>query len=87
MKIKEGFVLREIAGEYVVIALGKAGTVFNGMIHLNETGKLIWEMLADGKEADAITDAVLQIYEIDRKTADADVRRVIAELQGANILE
>ena len=42
MKIKNGFVVREIAGECVVVALGEASKVFNGIIKLNETGKIIW---------------------------------------------
>lgn len=87
MKIREGFVLREIAGSYVVIALGNAGKIFNGMIHLNETGKLIWEMLSEGSDESTIIDTILQQYEIDKNTAQADVHRVIAELQGAGILE
>lgn len=87
MKIREGFVLREIAGAYVVIALGNAGKIFNGMIHLNETGKLIWEMLSEGSDESTIIDTILQQYEIDKNTAQADVHRVIAELQGAGILE
>ena len=41
MKIKNGFVAKEIAGQYVVVALGQASKIFNGIIKLNESGKFI----------------------------------------------
>ena len=43
MRIKKGFVVREIAGQSIVVALGGANKVFNGMIKLNETGRIIWD--------------------------------------------
>ena len=42
MKIKDGFVLRDIAGDTVVIATGELSKTFHGMIKLNSTGKEIW---------------------------------------------
>ena len=46
MKIKDGFVLRDIAGDTVVIATGEISKTFHGMIRLNSTGKEIWEILS-----------------------------------------
>lgn len=87
MKIKEGFVLREIAGEYVVIALGSASRIFNGMIKLNESGCLIWKKLSEGCEKEEVIDAVLAEYDAPRSIIAADVERIINQLKGANILE
>ena len=87
MKIKNGFVIREIAGECVVVALGEASQVFNGIIKLNETGRIIWEMLANGSEKNEVVDAILNEYDVDRATVEADFDRFIKTLQGANILE
>lgn len=88
MKIKKGFVAKEIAGQYVVVALGKASKIFNGIIKLNETAKFIWDMLEKGAEKDEIVVAILAEYEgVDRETAEADVQKFIDELKGANILE
>ncbi len=42
MKIKKGFVLRDVAGRSVVVATGAAAKRFRGMVMLNETGKEIW---------------------------------------------
>lgn len=43
MKIKDGFMLRKVGGQYVVVAFGEASRSFNGIIRLNETGKFLWE--------------------------------------------
>ena len=43
MKIKQGFMLREVAGNYVVVAVGEASKKFNGVINLNESGAFIWK--------------------------------------------
>lgn len=87
MKIKNGFVVREIAGECVVVALGEASKIFNGIIKLNETGKILWEMLAKGCEKDEAVDAILKDYEVDRALVEADFDRFVETLRGANILE
>ncbi len=87
MKIKNGFVAKEIAGQYVVVALGQASKVFNGIIKLNESGKFIWDMLVVGAEKQEIVDALLGEYDVDAAVAEADVEKFINELKGANILE
>ena len=88
MKIKKGFVAKEIAGQYVVVALGKASKIFNGIIKLNDTAKFIWDMLDKGAEKNEIVEALLAEYEgVDRETAERDVQKFIDELEGANILE
>ena len=87
MKIKEGFVVREIAGESVVIALGKASQSFNGMIKLNESARIIWDMLVRGCEKADLLEKILNEYEVDPITAEKDVDRFIETLKGANILE
>ena len=87
MKIKSGFVLRELAGQSIVIALGEASKTFNGMIKLNDTGKVIWNMLSEGGEASAIVDKFVAEYDVDRETAERDVNTFIEALRGADILE
>ena len=87
MKIKSGFVVRSIAGESVVVALGAASKTFNGIIKLNDTGRFIWDRLAMGCEAEELVEAILAEYDIDRATAEADVNTYIETLKGAGIIE
>ena len=86
MKIKDGFVVREIAGECVVIALGEASKSFNGMIKLNESARILWECLAKGCEKEDMIAAVLDAYDVDRDTVEKDVERLLLTLKEANIL-
>ena len=43
MKIKNGFVVRKVGGESVVVPVGEMSKEFHGMINLNETGAFLWE--------------------------------------------
>ena len=67
IKIKNGFVVREIAGQSVVVALGEASKAFNGIIKLNETGRVMWDMLSEGTEKETIVSKILAEYEIDKE--------------------
>ena len=87
MKIKDGFVVRDLAGQSIVVALGEASKTFNGMIKLNDTGRLIWDMLAQGKSRDEIADKFIAEYEVERAIAERDIDAFIEVLQGAEILE
>ena len=87
MKIRDGFVVREVAGQSIVVALGDATKVFNGMIKLNETGRIIWDMLSAGAQKEEIVERIMGEYEIDRETVEGDVDGFINTLQGAKILE
>ena len=47
MKIKEGFILRQICGEYVVVGEGLAQVNFNKMLSLNESAAYLWQEVSD----------------------------------------
>lgn len=87
MKIKDGFVVRDLAGQSIVVALGEASKTFNGMIKLNDTGRLIWDMLSVGKTKEEIVDRFTAEYDVAREIADGDVTAFIETLQGADIIE
>ena len=87
MKIKEGFVLRDVAGQAVVIAVGEASKEFHGMINLNSTGKVIWQGVEKGLSEDEIADKLVERFEVDHETAKSDVQRIIRKMQEAGVLE
>ncbi len=87
MKIKSGFIMREIAGDYIVVPTGKAAIDFNGLITVNEVGKFLWEELINESDEDKLIDRVLEEYDIDRATAALDVKEFVEQLQTAGILE
>ena len=87
MKIKKGFVVREIAGQSVVIAVGSASKIFNGIIKLNESGMILWNLLVDGADKNALVEALLAEYDIDKATAEADVDKFVGVLRDAGALD
>lgn len=87
MKLKSGFVLREVAGENVVVATGRAGEGFHGMISLNDTGKEIWLGLEEGLSEAQIRERLMQKYEVDSETAERDVEELVEQIRGAGFLE
>ncbi len=87
MKIKNGFVIREIAGQSVVVALGEASRSFNGIIKLNETGRVMWDVLSRGAEKEDVVSKILSEYDVDRETVKKDVDSFVNTLKENNILE
>ena len=85
MKIKDGFVVRDLAGQSIVVALGEASKTFNGMIKLNDTGRLIWDMLAEGKSKDEIVDRFTAEYDVEREIAERDVSENLKCTQRASV--
>ena len=79
MKLKDGFILREVAGEQVVIPSGDSLDL-NMMITLNDTGKFLWERLESGAEMDELVAGLLAEYDVDEATARAGVERFVAKL-------
>ncbi len=86
MKLKPGFVLREVAGSCVVVPTG-AELDFNGMISLNETGKTIWKCLENDVNFDDIVAAILAEYDVDEATAHTAVEGFIEKLRSHGFLE
>ena len=86
MKLNQEFVLREVAGEYIVIPLTGLGDRFNGLITLNETGAFIWKQIEQEKEQDEIVNALLEEYEVSREQAARNVADLCAQLKKLRIL-
>ena len=86
MRIKEGFVLRQVADSYVVMNLGSEIS-FNGMLTLNESGALLWNTILEGADADGLVKALLNEYDVSEEIAKKDVAAFIEKIKGAGILE
>lgn len=86
MKLKNGFVLREVAGETVVVPV-EADLNFNGMITLNEAAKVLWGVLEKETTFEELVDAILAEFDVDRTTAQGDVDAFIQKLKGLDFLE
>ncbi len=86
MKLKEGFILREVAGENVVVPSGDTLNL-NMMITLNETGRFLWERLETGAEEADLVNALLGEYDVSEADAKAHVSAFIEKLSTHDFLE
>ena len=73
MKINDGFMLRNVAGKNIVVAVGEASMDFDGLISLNETGAFLWKILEDGADYETLLNKLLDEYDIDEATAKRDI--------------
>ena len=87
MKIKEGFVLRRVLDEAIVVASGEASKNFHGMIKLNETAAVIWELIAEGNSEEEIAKKLSEKYEISVEQAAEDIKAMIAVMAEKGIIE
>lgn len=87
MKIKEGFVLRQVADTWVVMPLGQQSLDFDGMLTLNDTGALLWQTLEKGGDREAMADALTAEYEVSREAALQDVDVFLVKLQETGCVE
>ena len=86
MRLKEGFVLRDVAGQAVVIATGEASKDFHGMVKLNETGRLVWLGLAKGLSDQQIADQIVEAYDVSSEQALLDVAALVDKIDQAGFL-
>ena len=80
MKIKDGYMLRDVAGNHVVVPLGKEAADFNGMISLNDTGAFLWKLLEEDCTRDQLVAAVLSEYDTTEEEAGRGVDRFIQKV-------
>lgn len=85
MKLKDGFILRTVAGETVVLPTGGV-TDFDMMITLNDTGKFLWERLAVGAEEAELVSALLAEYDVTEELAAKSVVAFVAQLKELDFL-
>ena len=87
MRISKDFIMREIAGDRVIVPTGSAVMNFNGLIMVNEVGAFLWEKLQEETNLELLTKNVLEEYEVDENTARNDIEEFISKLQEGGILQ
>ena len=87
MKLKGEFVLREIAGDTVLVPVDQTALEFNGMITMNPAGGFVWKAVTEGKDRGEILQMMLDKYEVDEAVAAADLDEFINNLRLANLIE
>lgn len=87
MKAVKDVLLREIAGEYILVPMGSVAQRLNGMVSLNKSGLLLWNRLQAGCTEADLVEALLAEYEVDRPAAEAGVQGFLAKVRQYRMLE
>ena len=87
MKLKKDFVLRKIVGTWAVMAVGSETENFHKMLTLNDSGAMLWNLLAEGKGQEELADALMAEYDVERTVALADAAEFMQMLQKAGCME
>lgn len=89
MKLKDGFVLEEVGGAYLAVAVGERADSFNGMVRLNETGAFLWRLLSErALTSDELADEVVKAYEgVTHDDVLPGIAAFEAKLRSAGIIE
>lgn len=87
MKIKEGFILRKVGKENVVVATGKASVLLNGIIKVNEAGTLLWNELINGADEKQLAEKLIAQYGISEDAASKDTAVFLDKLRAARCIE
>lgn len=83
----QNFIKRKIGNQYVIVAVGEAAKRFHGMISVNGSGSLIWDLLERETDMDTLVCAVTDAYEIDAETARADIGEFLKGLKEVGAVE
>jgi hypothetical protein len=89
MKLKKGFVLRDVCGEHVIVGEGLGAVNFGRLLALNETAAWIWRQADAMGEftIDALADKLCEEYEVSAEQARKDVAEMVGKWQQENVVE
>jgi hypothetical protein len=78
--------LREVAGQWVVVPLGERVVEFNGIMTLSESGAVLWKQMEHGATEEELLKVILAEYSVDQDTAKADIAEFINKIKAAGLL-
>lgn len=86
MKLKLEFVTRDVAGETLLVPVGRTALELNGMLTLNELGAELWKRIPDAENEEELVQSILNDYDAQPDQARADVAEFMGKLRSLGIL-
>ena len=87
MKVSKDFIMREIAGEYILVPVGAAAAKFNGLITMNELGQFIFNLLSEDCTIVQLAEKITAEYDVSLETAASDAQAFLQQLREVGALE
>lgn len=87
MKIKTGFILRNVANTHIVVPVAQNTLNYKGMLSLNESGAFLWGVLQKGTDKAGLLEALLNEYDVPQNIAAADIEEFLTQIRRIGALE
>lgn len=88
MKIKSGFVLRDVCGEKVIMGEGVGALDFGRLLCLNETAAFLWETAGEGEfSVESLAEKLCGEYDVSYDQAVSDVKAIVEQWQNVKVVE
>ena len=87
MEIKKEMIHRQLAGDDILVPGGSAVLDLNGLFVMTETGAFIWSVLPQAETDEDVVDKMLEEYDVDRETAEKDVKDFLDRLRSYGIID
>jgi hypothetical protein len=86
MKRNPDFILRDIAGETLLVPTGQATKQFNGLITMNEVASFIWMNLDEAETEEKLVSIIMDEFEIDENTVRIDLKEFLQAMKEQNMV-
>lgn len=86
MKIKKELITRNIAGDTILVPVGRTVYEANGLFVLNDVAAFVWERLPEAENRDQLLEAILEEYEVSREQAGQELDELLGRLVEMGIL-
>lgn len=88
MKKKQGFEIRRIGNEDIIVASGMENIDFSNIISMNASSAYLWKQIGENEfDENSVAALLLQKYDVDEATAKADAADIINQWLKAGIIE
>lgn len=87
MQLIKGFCVRRILDETIAVPIQEEAQRLSGFLSMNGTGEFLFQLLQTSQTQESLVEALLENYEIDRQTAEADVTALVEKLREDGLLE
>lgn len=85
--IKPGYILREIAGEYVIVPVDEECMISNAVMSPNDSAVFFWKVFQTPHTKEDAVRKGLQEYDVEEETIRSAVYRFLKDTLKYNIIE
>lgn len=87
MPLKDNFIFKEVAKEYMMVPLLNGNVNMSKVINLNETGAFIIKKLKEKDSIDYVADEMTKEYDVSREDALNDIKEFVELLKKRGFYE